>query len=167
MGIVQCLVTIVSSILVDRAGRRVLLLASSVGMGVVLAIFGYYFKLKVTQDVTDLNWLPLTCLVIYIVVFSLGFGPLPWMMSSEILAPEIKSFGSGLAVATNWICVSLVTFFFNPIKDSIGDDLAFWTFSVISFIAAVFVFIIVPETKGKSMQQIQNELAGNRSITRL
>lgn len=161
VGIVQTLATVVSSALVDKAGRRILLLVSSVGMGIMLAIFGYYFKIK--DDNPQLNWLPLVCLIVFITVFSLGLGPLPWMMSGEVLAPEIKSFGSGVAVATNWICVSLVTFFFEPLKDGIGAHYTFWLFSVIVFIAAVFILLIVPETKGKSIQQIQNELAGNKS----
>lgn len=163
MGIVQSLATVVASVLVDKAGRRILLLTSSVGMGITLAVFGYYYRLKNTQDVSNLNWLPLVCLLTFIVVFSLGLGPLPWMMSSEIMAPEIKSFGNSAAVATNWICVSLVTFFFGPLKDSIGDDYTFWLFSIIVFIAAAFILFVVPETKGKSMQQIQNELAGKHS----
>lgn len=166
MGIVQSLATVVSSILVDKAGRRILLLTSSVGMGIMLAVFGYYYKLKNNsspEEIANLNWLPLVCLLTFIVVFSLGLGPLPWMMSSEILAPEIKSVGNSAAVATNWICVSLVTFFFGPLKSLIGDDYTFWMFSIIVFIAAVFILIVVPETKGKSIQQIQNELAGKHS----
>lgn len=168
VGVVQTIATVVASILVDRAGRRILLLISSIGMGVTLAVFGYYFKLKENNtDVSNISWLPLVCLVVFIIVFSLGLGPLPWMMSGEILAPEIKSFGSGAAVSTNWICVSIVTFFFKPLLDAIGSSSTFWMFAVVCFIAAAFVLLVIPETKGKSIQEIQNELAGKKAKPQL
>lgn len=162
LGVVQTGATVASSLLVDKAGRKILLIISSIGMAVGLVALGYYFRLAdVTgADVRSISWLPLVSLVGFIIVFSLGFGPLPWMMSGEILASEIKSVGSGCAVAVNWGCVSIVTFFFQWLCDSITRAYTFWMFAAICVVACVFVLVVVPETKGKSMQEIQNELAG-------
>lgn len=165
LGIVQTTATIAASILVDKAGRKILLIISSAGMAICLVALGYYFHLKDTgAAVSELGWLPLGSLVGFIIVFSLGFGPLPWMMSGEILSSEIKSVGSGCAVAVNWGCVSLVTFYFQPLCQSLSTAVTFWGFAVICSIATLFSLIMVPETKGKSMQQIQNELAGIKTV---
>lgn len=165
LGIVQTTATIVASILVDKAGRKILLIISSTGMAICLVALGYYFHLKDTgAAVSELGWLPLGSLVGFIIVFSLGFGPLPWMMSGEILSSEIKSVGSGCAVAVNWGCVSLVTFYFQPLCQSLSTAVTFWGFAVICSIATLFSLIMVPETKGKSMQQIQDELAGIKTV---
>ncbi|XP_065214185.1 facilitated trehalose transporter Tret1-2 homolog isoform X4 [Planococcus citri] len=165
MGVVQSMATVASSVLVEKAGRRLLLLISSIGMGVTLIVLGYYFKIKDDPANASLGWLPIVCLFFFIIVFSLGLGPLPWMMSGELLSPEIKSFGSGVAVATNWICVSIITGSFGSLTKAIGESFAFWLFAVIVLIAAAFVFFFVPETKGKSVQDIQLELAGKKPST--
>ncbi|XKL59851.1 hypothetical protein PGB90_000867 [Kerria lacca] len=164
VGIVQTIATIVSSVLVDRAGRRILLLISSTGMAISLIGLGYYFWLKSHGNAGDLGWLPLISLVAFIIVFSLGLGPIPWMMSNEVMGPEIKSFGCSATVAMNWICVSLVTFYFQPLQDVLGAATTFWIFSAICVAGVIFVLLVLPETKGKSIQEIQNELAGIKNI---
>lgn len=168
LGIVQTVATVIASVLVDKAGRKILLIVSSSLMGICLGVFGYYFYLKEHHsDVSNIGWLPLACLVLFIVGFSLGLGPLPWMMSGEVLAPEIKSFGSGVAVATNWSCVAIVTFFFKPLSDAIGCSVVFWIFTIVCACAAAFAILFIPETKGKSIQQIQDELAGKTAKVQL
>ena len=166
VGVVQSIATLVSSVLVDRAGRKFLLILSGVGMAIFLVALGYFFIILESKgDVTNLKWLPLVSVVGYIVVFSLGFGPLPWMMAGELLPPQIKGFGSGITVAVNWTSVSVVTLFFQPLVKLISSGYMFSMFAVISVIATLFIIFFVPETKGKSMQEIQDELAGIKSST--
>lgn len=159
----QTVATIVASVLVEKSGRRMLLLISSIGMSICLGVLGYYFKLKDSgADVSTITWLPLGSLLTYIVLYALGLGALPWIMSSEVMSPEIKSFGFGAAVSINWFFVAVITFFFKTLIDAIGATLTFWMFAFTCAASVVFVLVAVPETKGKSMQQIQEELAGRK-----
>lgn len=85
VGVVQTVATYISSLLIEKAGRRVLLLQSGTIMGITLIILGVYFKLQESgHNVSSFGWLPLVCLILFITSFSLGFGPIPWMMMGEI-----------------------------------------------------------------------------------
>jgi SP family facilitated glucose transporter-like MFS transporter 8 len=159
VGVVQVVVTYAASAMVDRAGRRVLLLLSASIMALCLAILGLYFFLKNKgDDVSGIGWLPLLCVTVFIVMFSLGFGPLPWMMMGEVFAPNVKGAASSIAVCTNWIMVFLVTYSFGRLVDGLGEHSTFWLFAVICGIATAFIFYLVPETKGKSLAEIQRIL---------
>jgi SP family facilitated glucose transporter-like MFS transporter 8 len=159
VAVVQVVVTYTASAIVDRAGRRLLLLLSASVMGLCLAILGLYFHLKNKgNDVTGIGWLPLMCVTVFIVMFSLGFGPLPWMMMGELFAPNVKGVASSIAVCTNWTLVFLVTFSFGKLIDGLGEHSTFWSFAVICGVATVFIYYLVPETKGKSLTEIQRIL---------
>lgn len=83
VGVVQVVMTVASALLIEKAGRRILLLQSSVMMGLCLIMLGVYFSLKEGgSDVTNISVLPLGSVVLFIICFSLGFGPIPWMMVS-------------------------------------------------------------------------------------
>lgn len=162
VGVVQVVMTYVATLLVDRAGRRILLLISSVVMCTCLAVLGLFFHLKNgdPSSVSNISWLPLLCVTLFIVTFSLGFGPLPWMMMSEIFSSSIKSAAAGIAVTLNWTLTFIVTKTFTDLVASIGQPGAFWLFASITGVGVLFVFFRVPETKGKTIVEIQRELGG-------
>lgn len=162
IGVVQVIATFVSILLVDKAGRRILLLLSDFIMGVSLCVLGVYFFMKSTTDVSGIGFLPLLSVVVFIVMFSLGFGPIPWMMVGELFAPEVKGIAASLAVALNWTLAFLVTLSFGFVSRMIGTAAVFLTFAVVCFVGTVFIFFVVPETKGKTLGQIQKELAGEK-----
>lgn len=163
VGVVQTLATYVSSLLIERAGRRILLLQSCVIMGICLAILGVYFKLQAGGvDVSFVGWVPLVCLVLFIISFSMGFGPIPWMMMAELFTGELRGAASGLSVVINWFLVFLVTMCFPLMKAAIGIHTCFWFFGCFMFLCIFFVFFLIPETKGKTVTQIQSILAGKR-----
>jgi len=110
VGAVQVLATYASTILVDRAGRRALLMVSCGVMSICLAVLGVYFYLGThNHDVSVVSWLPLAALALYIVVFSLGMGPLPWVVMGEIFPDNTKATASAVACATNWILAFVIT----------------------------------------------------------
>ncbi|KAL0276887.1 UNVERIFIED_CONTAM: hypothetical protein PYX00_004355 [Menopon gallinae] len=160
VGAVQVVVTYFATLLVDLAGRKILLLISSGVMCVCLNILGFYFYMKEKDEssVQGLDWVPLVCVCVYIICFSLGFGPLPWMMMSELFSNSIKGLASGLAVSLNWILTFVVTRTFVDIIAKMGTDGAFWLFGVITAIGFLFVCLLVKETKGKSFVEIQRML---------
>lgn len=163
VGVVQTIATYISSLLIEKAGRRILLLQSCIIMGVCLIILGAYFKLQENgANVGSVGWLPLVCLVLFIVSFSLGFGPIPWMMMAELFPVEFRGTASGITVITNWCLVFVVTLCFPLMKNAIGIYSCFWFFSAFMIICVFFVFFLIPETKGKTVSQIQTILGGSK-----
>lgn len=156
VGVVQVLMTFVSSVLIDKAGRRILLLQSSFIMGSCLVVLGVYFKLQADKaDVSGIGWLPLASVVLFIISFSLGFGPIPWMMMGELCAPDVKGLASALTVMFNWSLVFLVTKTFGTMQETLGADWTFWFFGFWMAVGTLYVFFKVPETKGKTNAEIQ------------
>lgn len=159
----QVIATFISSLVVDKLGRRALLMLSMTVITTSNVLLGSYFTMKTRHllDPTVLNslgFLPTASLCIFIVVFSLGIGPIPWLISSEIFRPDIKSICSSAAGTLNWFLAFLVTKFYLDLKNCIGQDITFYLFAGLSLIGSVFVYFIVPETKGKSPDDIQKEL---------
>lgn len=160
VGSIQVVSTFVSSLVVDKLGRRLLLLVSIVVMGICLCGLGVFFYLKDegSDAIDSLEWLPITSLCVFMVAFSLGFGPVPWLMAGELFAPDIKGFLGAIAGTTNWLLAFVITKFFTNLKDAIGNGPTFWLFMGFCVVGFVFVISFVPETKGKSFHQIQNEI---------
>lgn len=90
VGVVQVVMTVSSALLIEKAGRRVLLLQSSIMMGLCLIMLGVYFSLKEGgSDVQNLSILPLGSVVLFIICFSLGFGPIPWVRKSKVCLKSV------------------------------------------------------------------------------
>ncbi|XP_046483699.1 facilitated trehalose transporter Tret1 [Neodiprion pinetum] len=159
VAFVQTFMACVAAVIVDRVGRRVLLIVSSSTLALCLFLLGLYFKL----DLNGIGWLPFVSLTTFMIAFSLGYGPIPWMMMGELFPPETKGTASVLAVMVNWSTSFLVTKFFSPLKATFGEGITFWIFTVLMVSATIFGYFIVPETRGKSLQQIQDELNGKNN----
>ncbi|KAH8257447.1 hypothetical protein KR038_010160 [Drosophila bunnanda] len=165
IGIMQVVATFVSTVVVDKLGRRILLLASGISMAVATTAIGVYFYLQ-SQDETQvesLGWLPVASLCIFIIMFSMGYGPVPWLMMGELFATDIKGFAGSLAGTSNWLLAFVVTKTFDDLNEGLGIGGTFWLFAGLTVLGVFFVFFAVPETKGKSLNEIQQELGGNRS----
>lgn len=163
VGIVNFGATFVATVLIERLGRKILLYISGALMVITLGTLGTFFYVRTLTDVTDFGWVPLVSFVVYVIGFSLGFGPIPWLMMGEILPGRIRSTAASVATAFNWSCTFLVTKTFNDILESIGAHGTFWMFGAICVFAMVFTYIWVPETKGKTLEEIEKKLSGRRS----
>ncbi|KAH8251608.1 hypothetical protein KR038_002875 [Drosophila bunnanda] len=161
VGVVQVFMTLASSLLIEKAGRKILLIFSSTVMTICLAMLGAYFNMSNSgKDVSAIGWLPLLCVVLFIISFSVGYGPIPWLMMGELFLPDVKGIAVSLTVMLNWLCVFVVTKCFSSMNESLGSDVTFWFFGAWMAIATLYVAIAVQETKGKSASQIQNWLSG-------
>lgn len=165
IGVIQVIATFASSLFVDKLGRRILLLLSALIMCVCSTALGVYFFLQQTHGsgaaiVQSISWLPLVSLSLFIIAFSLGLGPIPWMMAGELCQIDIKSFVGSTAGTFNWLLSFTVTNTFNSLNAAIGAGQVFWLFAGIMLIGFVFIFFFVPETKGKSVDEIQLMLGG-------
>ncbi|XP_059490974.1 uncharacterized protein LOC132205733 [Neocloeon triangulifer] len=156
IGAVQVAATIPASLVVDRLGRKLLLLVSSTAMGIFIIILGFYFFFK--EDLVDQDWLPVTTLVLYIIFFSFGAGPVVWVVAAEIFAPQVKGPASALGATSNWTLAFLVTLFYADLVAAVQNYTTFWIFGVCCFLGAAFILFFLPETKGKTNQQILREL---------
>lgn len=165
IGVIQVIATFISSLVVDKLGRRILLLLSALVMCLCSTALGVYFFLQQTHGanadiVQAISWLPLVSLSVFIIAFSLGFGPIPWMMAGELCKIDIKAFVGSTAGTFNWLLSFTVTSTFNSLNAAIGAGQVFWMFAGIMLIGFVFIFFVVPETKGKSVDEIQVMLGG-------
>lgn len=93
-------------------------------------------------------------------------GPIPWMLMAELFPAETKAVASGLAVMLNWFLVFVVTKSFPAMKEGLGADVTFWIFATIMAAGTAFTYFFIPETKGKTSQEIQEELQGNVRLKR-
>lgn len=165
VGAFQALATFVSSLVVDKLGRRMLLIGSDFVMAFSTIFLGLFFTLKdrhlVSNDTVNiLGFLPVVSLCVFVIMFSMGLGPIPWTISGEMFNPKIKSFAAASAGTFNWLLAFLVTKFYLKLEVEIGADVMFYIFSILSFCGALFCYFIVPETKGKTVEQVQKELEG-------
>lgn len=158
IGITMFVASSISSAFVDRSGRRGLLLASAGGMAASLTAMGIYFFLDERNMANSLGWLPVTSLIAFILFYCVGFGPLPFTMLGEMLSPEIKSMASSIAIAAGWIVDFGVTKAFLPLESVVGNYGSFWIFGGFCVLAVVFTAKLVFETKGLTLNEIQDRL---------
>ncbi|GJQ86900.1 hypothetical protein Trydic_g11772 [Trypoxylus dichotomus] len=159
-GVVQLLASACTLPTIDRFGRRVLLLTSAVGNALSLFIGGIYLYLKenTSINVSSFNWLPFFALNMFTLTYTLGFGPVSFTMIGELFAPHVKSFAATVNISVCLLSVFCVTNIFPYLKESIGLGLSFILLGLICCMSAVFVYLKVPETKGKRLEEIQDDL---------
>jgi SP family facilitated glucose transporter-like MFS transporter 8 len=140
---------------------------SSAVMATCLSILGLYLHLKEQDyDVRGINWLPLASVAVFIIVFSMGFGPIPWIMIGELFPSNVKGIASAVAAASSWILAFAVTKAFQNLLDLLGSAVTFWLFAMMCVAGTVFTALLVPETKGKDLEEIQLELSGKKNCER-
>ncbi|KAL0277053.1 UNVERIFIED_CONTAM: hypothetical protein PYX00_004473 [Menopon gallinae] len=161
VGAMQFVATFLSTLMVDKLGRKILLLTSSSVMCICTLLLGVYFYLDGRgNNVEAIGWLPLASLCLFIVSFSLGYGPIPWMITGELFRPNAKGLAASIISFFNLILAFLVTKFYAPLSEVVGTAVTFWIFSGVLLLGTVFVFLIVKETKGKTTEEIQMQLGG-------
>lgn len=135
-------------------------------MTVWIGILSYYFKLKEDGiDLISIGWLPLLCLGSFNFVFSVGYGSVPYAMVGELFPQKSRAIASSISFVINWFLVFIVTKFFHTLAESIGQSNTFWFFCSQCALATVFAIFFVPETKGKTLHEIQVKLSGNIDAT--
>ncbi|XVF63845.1 hypothetical protein PTKIN_Ptkin09bG0119500 [Pterospermum kingtungense] len=159
LGAIQVIATAVNTWLVDKTGRRLLLIVSSSGMTLSLLVVAVSFFLKdvVSSDsslYSIMSILSVVGVVAMVVAFSLGMGPIPWVIMSEILPINIKGLAGSIATLSNWFIAWVVTMTANLLLDwSSGGT--FTIYMLVSAFTIVFVTLWVPETKGRTLEEIQ------------
>ncbi len=159
LGFIEFSVSFFPVFTADRWGRRVLLIISSIILGLSTGSLGTFYILADNGlQIEYLQWIPVVALSIFIFAFDIGIGSISHVVRSEICAPDIKGFAIGLSVCLLWFFSFVVTKFFGNLIDLVGAGSTFWILGLINFTLAPFVYFLVPETKGKSLPEIQKML---------
>jgi sugar porter (SP) family MFS transporter len=153
VGLVNFFMTIVALWLVDKKGRKTLLLWGAAGMIISLAYLCVEFAKPVQNGVGVL-----IALLVYISFFAASFAPVMWVIISEIYPNRIKGVAMSFSTAVSWLCVFLAVYFAPVIQGTLGLSYLFGIFGVFSVLAFVFVKIWIPETKGKTLEEIEKQL---------
>jgi MFS family permease len=131
IGVINLVMTLVAIRLVDRTGRRPLVLVSLAVMSVSVFLLGLAFVIDLGPVLT------LVFMVVYIAAFAGGLGPVFWTLIGEIFPPSVRAEGSSASTAVNWIANFLVSLAFLPVAHLIGQGETFWIFAVIMLAGAV------------------------------
>jgi len=150
VGSINLLLTIVAIKYVDKLGRKKLLLIGSAGMAVCLAIVGLAFYTESAGG----YWV-LAGILLYISFFAISLGPLTFVVVAEIFPNHIRGRAMSVAIFFLWLSVYLVSQTFPMLLESIGSAYTFWIYMITSVMAFIFIWKVVPETKGKTLEQIQ------------
>ncbi len=150
VGVINVLFTLVAIKYVDKWGRRTLLLIGCAGMAICLSIVGSAFYFGFAQ-----GYLVLIAILAYIAFFAISLGPLTFVVISEIFSNRNRGIAMSVCIFFLWSSVYLVSQTFPMLLDSIGSAFTFWIYMVMAVLAFVFVFKMIPETKGKSLEEIE------------
>jgi len=154
LGALNVAMTIVAMAIVDRFGRRPLLLAGFLGTAVSLLAIAVAFATPTKDDAT----FALAGLVFYIAFFAVSLGPLPWLYMSELFPMRLKSRGMALAATANWSMNFLVVFLFPVVLSAAGAPVTFAIFAGFCLFGLGFSWFMAPETKGASLEDLERVL---------
>jgi MFS family permease len=152
VGAINLVMTVVSLFLIDRLGRRPLLVASLTGMVVSLVGLGLAFEVSGLGGAQ--SWIALLFLVTYVGSFAIGMGPVFWLLISEIYPLRVRGEAMSVATAANWLSNFAVGLSFLLLIDALGRAGTFWLYAVVGVAAIAFSWRLVPETKGRTLEQI-------------
>ena len=182
IGLVQVIATLLSVFIVDYVGRKILLTLSSIGIALSCLVLGIYFYIydnvcdgclvgEPTCNVSNIHdfvhehfpcnttqfgYLAVVCIVVMIVSYSLGWGPVSLTYISELMPNSVRSLAGSFALFAHWIFDFITALCFKYYsRPPIDNDGAWWTFSLIMFSAIFMVILFLPETKGHSLEEIQ------------
>ncbi|XP_065157433.1 facilitated trehalose transporter Tret1-like isoform X2 [Atheta coriaria] len=158
--IVKLLATIFTCLIIDKTGRKPLLYISTIGVTLNLFCVGIYSFLEDDKqvDMTNYDYIPIIALFLYNITYSVGLGPIPVLVLGELMPTNVKSYALCI-VDMIFCCVGMLSsLFFQNTNDSFGLGVPFISFAFCAVLSIGFVIFIMPETKGKTLEQIQEGL---------
>ncbi|XP_025990761.1 facilitated trehalose transporter Tret1 [Solenopsis invicta] len=160
VGVVQVIAAYFSTVLIERADRKLLLFISVSVMAVCMFTLSGYFHFRNSYDLSSFSWIPLLSFAVFLIIFNIGIWPISWLMVGELFTSNMKNVASAVNWMSNWTLAFLVTKCFLNMLDLMGLSSTFATFGIISLFGTIFISVMVPETEGRSAEEIQIELYG-------
>jgi sugar porter (SP) family MFS transporter len=146
--------TLVAIAVVDRLGRKPLLLLTSTAMGISLVLLGWAFYRQLPNA-----WV-VVFIQLYMASFAVGMGPVVWVVLAEMFPTRTRGLAMGIATVALWLADFLITQTAPMMYAAWGPASAFWTYAVMCVACLVFVLLFVPETKGKTLEEIERSFLG-------
>ncbi len=158
VGLVNFLMTFVAIFFTDKIGRKPLLYAGLAGITASLFVLGasFYFTAELGNS---LKWVAIGSIVVFIASFAFSLGPIGWIVISEIMPLKIRGFAMSLCTMANFGFNFIVALTFPVLLEKIGEAYTFWIFGVIGIFSLFFTYFCLPETKGRSLEQIEKNWA--------
>ncbi|MFO7370263.1 MAG: sugar porter family MFS transporter [Bacteroidales bacterium] len=142
--------TLVAMSLVDKWGRRPLMLIGAGGLAILYVVIGALLYTGTAQGLA-------TFIILAIGIYAMSLGPLTWVLISEIFPNNVRGLAISVAVLSLWLAYFILVFTFPIIEKKFGDAMAFWGYSIICVLGFIFIFLKVKETKGKSLEEIETD----------
>jgi sugar porter (SP) family MFS transporter len=164
VGVVNVAATILALYLLDRAGRRTLLMIGVSGMVIGLTALGAAFLGGGASTLATI--VAIGSLMLYVAAFAISLGPIFWLLNAEIYPLAVRSKAAALGTMANWTFNFIVSLTFLLLIDSLGKTGAFWLYAAIGLFTLAFCWKLVPETKGKQLEEIESyfqELAAGKA----
>ncbi|MEJ2210729.1 MAG: sugar porter family MFS transporter [Anaerolineae bacterium] len=153
VGIVNALMTAVAIWLLDRVGRRPLLLSGMIGMVLGLVALGVAFLVPGLSG--SLGWIAVGSVIVYVGSFAIGLGPVFWLLISEIYPLKVRGLAMSIATVANWAANLVVALTFLSLIQTAGRPGTFWLYAGVGVVSWVFAYRLVPETRGQSLEEIE------------
>lgn len=164
LGIVRVIFTIVGCIALRRFGRRPLTFVSGYGCGftmIALGTYMYYLQGWEENNVAPKHtWIPVTCIFIFIIACTLGFLIVPWVMIGEVYPTQVRGIIGGMTTCAAHFFVFLVVKTYPFLTHILQKYGTFWLYGTISFLGCVFFYFYLPETKDRTLQEIEDYFCG-------
>ena len=156
VGITNVIFTIVAILILDKVGRRPLLIVGTIGCVIALTALGIFFASSTLKH--DAPGIALVCLIVYIGSFAVGLGPVFWLMISEIFPLKVRSAAMSVSTVANWAANFVVSTFFLTLTGAITVEGTFWLYAGFGVAAIIFFALRLPETKNRSLEEISDEV---------
>ena len=160
VGLMNVGFTVVALLLLDRLGRRKLLLIGLVGMSGSLILLGIVFFLPTL--LSQVGTLAVVSLMAYVAFFAIGLGPVFWLLISEIYPLKARGLAMSIVTDVNWGFNLIVAFTFLTLVQSLGFSGTFWIYAVVGIGALIFTYLYVPETKDRTLEEIEEHWRGGK-----
>ena len=161
IGSVNVIMTIVAIGLIDRVGRRRLLLVGTTGMAVALSVVAIAFAANGSHLGSGASAIAIVALAVYTGSFAVGLGPVFWLLISEIYPVKIRGLSMSVATIANWTANFVVAISFLTLLNAISSAGTFSLLASLTVVAMAYFWRAVPETKGLSLEQIEHEIGSS------
>lgn len=165
VGLTNVIFTIIALPLVDRLGRRTLLYIGLGGMIISLMCLGLTFQQ--TQLNEFMRMLTLFSMMLYIACFAISLGPVVFVLLSEIFPLRMRGLGMSIAMGANWLSNMIVALTFLTLIGKLGPSKTFYGYALVSILSMFFIYFFIPETKGKSLEQLEESLNSGLKLKHL
>ena len=175
VGAVQFIGAGLGCLLMDKAGRRKILLMTGLVMCICHVVLGVYFEIYIpptektpqadtlalfgsihrSVQAKRISSLSITSLVVFNMFYALGWGPVAWLIMSEIFPQRARGQAGGIATLINWTCSFIVTQTYQSMADTLSIQGAYWFYAGCCFFAFIFVYFFLPETKGRTLEEME------------